>query len=24
MIIQKIGGRNRMEAIRVAESAGWI
>jgi two-component system, NarL family, response regulator DesR len=24
MIIQKIGGRNRMEAIRVAEEAGWI
>jgi two-component system response regulator DesR len=23
-IIQKIGGRNRMEAIRVAEQAGWI
>jgi two-component system response regulator DesR len=23
-IIQKIGGRNRMEAIRAAEEAGWI
>jgi two-component system response regulator DesR len=24
VIIQKIGGRNRMEAIRTAEAAGWI
>jgi two-component system, NarL family, response regulator DesR len=24
MIIRKVGGRNRMEAIRLAEEAGWL
>jgi DNA-binding CsgD family transcriptional regulator len=24
MILRKTGGRNRMEAVRLAEEAGWL